>query len=404
MIPEIDKTLTGYNFIWIEEKIRVQVSNLSFKHDNLKGEIKIKTSLPGFNEHLHQANFNFSSTRSKTELVKTLHGVCEEVEWSILIEQLRVKTLELYRQGEPLQILNPKEKIEKPEYLLYPFLPKNQMSLIYGEGGTGKSTLALFLSLLLMHPFIGPEYGLQIETPGNVLYLDFETSREVIQLQYSGLASNFNCNKKIYYRRCSLPLTHDLEKIKECVQESRADLIIVDSVGIACGDNINEAHTANLFALALRSLNTTNLLVSHTSKERLNNKTPFGSIYFFNNARNVWELRKIQETGEDEIKLGLFHRKSNMSKLNKPFGFKFIYGNSITVEKQDVSEIDSFIQELSISTRIKKLLSSEGVLDIKTIAKVVNSGEGYIRVALNRLRKKGEVIKQGDNWALLYHE
>jgi hypothetical protein len=402
-LPEIEQTLLGYHFSWIEEDVNIEARHLKFSHDSLRGEIIVKTSLPGYNPHLHQANFNFSSTRSRNELTKALSTLCDTVDWTVIIEQLRVKTLNLFRQGEPVQIIDAKEKVSEPEYLLWPFIPKNQLSLIFGGGGDGKSTFALFLCLIAMYPSIAGEYAMKSESPKKVLYLDYETSKEIISWQWAMIAANFDCDGKIYYRRCDIPLTQDIEKLKECVYESQADLVIVDSAGIACGDNINEAHTANTLALALRSLNTTTLLISHTSKERSDRKTPFGSVYFFNNARNVWELKKTQEAGEDEITLGLFHRKSNISKLHKPFGFRFIYKDgSITVKKEDVTEIGEFEKELSLRHRIKNLLLQEGVMTIKKIAMQLSAGERVVRSRLNEMRTKGDVIKQGDQFAMHY--
>ena len=134
--PEFEQTLTGYTFFWKQEKIAIVISNLSYKHDSLKGEVRVKTSLPGYNEHLHQANFNFSSTRAKTDLVRTLSNICEEIQWDILIEQLRVKVLGLYREGEPVEIINSKDEISNINYILFPLIPENLLTLIYWEGCT----------------------------------------------------------------------------------------------------------------------------------------------------------------------------------------------------------------------------------------------------------------------------
>lgn len=400
-LPEITQTLLGYHFSWIDEGVDIEARHLRFFRDSLRGEIIVKTSLPGYNPHLHQANFNFSSTRARSELIKALSTLCDTVNWIVIIEQLRVKTLNLFRQGEPVQIIDAKEKVNKPEYLLWPFIAKDQMNLIYGEGGSGKSTFALFLCLAVMCPSIGVEYAMKAENSKKVLYLDFETSVETIRWQWANLVASFDCDEKIYYRRCNIPLTQDIEKIKECVYESQADLVIVDSVGIGCGDNINEAHTANTFALALRSLNTTSLLISHTSKEKSDHKTPFGSVYFFNNARSVWELKKMQEAGEDKITLGLFHRKSNLSKLNKPFGFKFIYeDNAIIVAKQNITEIEEFAKELSLRQRIKKLLS-EGKKEVSEIIERLDAPRGQVTVRLSELKKNGEAMNLDGKWFLL---
>jgi energy-coupling factor transporter ATP-binding protein EcfA2 len=338
--------------------------------------------------------------------VRALSKICGEILWDVLIEQLRVRTLQLFRQGSPLELINSEDEISGIKYVLYPLLPRNQFSLFYGEGGTGKSTLALFLALLIQTKDMpASQYGFNIngDSPSTVLYLDWDTDKNFINNQFKNLCKGFGTKAHLFYRRCNLPLAQDIENIKENITATNADVVIIDSVGVASGGDLNEAHTANLFSLALRSLKTTNFVISHTSKDRSDKKTPFGSVYFFNNARNIWEMKKIQSTGDDFIDIGLFHRKCNLAKLYNPFGFRFAFQNdSIIVENQKIAEIGEFEKELSLRQRIKKLLLQEGVLTIKEIAGQLSAGEQVVRSRLNELRIKGDVIKQGDKYAMHY--
>lgn len=405
--PVIESTLSGYIFRWEEERISVNVSNLNYHRDFLKGEVKVNTSLPGYAEHLHQANFNFSSTRAKADLVRTLSKICEEINWEVAIEQLRVKTLQLYRQGEPLEVLSSEDEITKIDYLLYPLIPKNQFSLIYGEGGTGKSTLALFLALLLQTKDDISDYGFSAngDNPYTALYLDWECDKQTISHQFKHLSTGLGRKAHLLYRRCNLPFVQDIENIKALISSASIDVVIIDSIGIACGGDLNEASMANSFILALRSLKTSSFAISHTSKDRQDKKTPFGSVYFFNGARNIWEIRKTQTEGDDLINIGLFHRKSNISKIHAPIGLKFIYcDDSITVKHENISEIEGFEKEISLRQRIKSLLLQEGVLPLKEIALRLDAKEQSIRNKLNDLRLKGDVTKQNDKWAFLYHD
>ena len=84
-------------------------------------------------------------------------------------------------------------------------------------------------------------------------------------------------------------------------------------------------------------------------------------------------------------------------------GFKFIYqDDSIIVESEKVSEIEGFEKELSLKQRIKNLLLQEGVITVKEIARQLNVGEAVARSRLNEMRNKGDVIKQGDKFAMRY--
>ena len=324
--PEIEKTIIGYSLNWKELGISIDVSRLKYKDDALKGEIRVKTFLPGYAPHLHQASYNFSSTRSKAELVKELQKLCSEVDWNVIVEQLRVYIMKYYRQGEPVYTIEPNEKISPPKYLIHPIVPEKKLTILYGEGGVGKSTLALLLSLSAQKDIVG--IGFKTLNPvKNVLYLDYETDKETISWQYSKLIRGLGILPiyKLHYRRCTIPLKDDLEAVKEAVVDCQSELLIIDSAGMACGDNLKEAHTANQLALAIRSLNVTTILLSHVSKENSDAKTPYGSVYFYNNARNIWEVRKKQINNDCKIRITLTHRKSNIDLLYPNINLTFEY-------------------------------------------------------------------------------
>lgn len=402
-IPVYEKTILGYDFEWEEEKIDIRVGKLKFKDGTLKGEVIVKTSLPGYHEHLHQAVFNFSSTRAKEELVRTLKKLCEEVDWDVIIEQLRVYVLRLYQQGEPVIELTYQQEVQPPAYIVYPLILKNQISLVFGNGGVGKSTLALLLSVYAQ----GAKGNLGIQAQQSVqsvLYLDYETDKDAILWQFKNILAGMESNGyTLQYRKCSIPLAEDIENIKQVVWQTNAGLVIVDSVGAACGSDLNEAHTANSLTLALRSLNTTCLLISHTSKEKQNKKTPYGSVYFYNNARNIWEVKKMQEAGKDEILIGLFHRKANLSKLHKPIGLKFIYlEDKIEVRRQDINEVEEFAKEISLKERIISLLKEKGLLTATEIAEHLGVDPHEVRSRLSELKRKGIVTKISDRWGIAY--
>jgi len=80
------------------------------------------------------------------------------------------------------------------------------------------------------------------------------------------------------------------------------------------------------------------------------------------------------------------------------FCFTFDAAGSITVLKQDLKDTN-LAEELPLSFRIKDSLKS-GQMMIKELTDVLDANEATIRTAINRLAKKGEVIKIGDAWGL----
>ncbi len=403
MKPEVKAVLGGLRLVW--PTVEVEVSRLhQHKDGRVTGEILITTSMTGYNPHLHQAQFNFSSTQSRTGLGKHLIERCPELPWPDLLEQVCVYTLRHLREGEPPIEISTADDIPPLEYLLHPFLPKGQPTMIFGDGGTAKSTLGLITALCLQLPWTDNPLRLLVPPhPLIVAYCDWETDEAEIGWQLKRICAGHNLGlMTLHYRRCVQPLADDLEQVQSWTQRIGASCAIVDSVAHACGGDVNEAEPARRLFQALRGLNMTSLLIHHTAKGQMGNKpTPFGSAYFNNYSRSVWESRKSQEPGEDDLSIGLFHRKANYSKLFPAIGVHFRYSDTtIQIEHEDVRTVAEFAKSLSVPFQVADLLKA-GPLTPQEIAESLGASLDSVRVALTRMTAKGQAVKLGKGqWGL----
>jgi hypothetical protein len=93
---------------------------------------------------------------------------------------------------------------------------------------------------------------------------------------------------------------------------------------------LERAETAIRFFNALRSLRVASLILAHVAKNS-EEKTIYGSVFFSNFARSAWEMKKAQEAGEHIIRVGLYHRKTNLGPLQQPLGFKLHFGEAFSL-------------------------------------------------------------------------
>jgi hypothetical protein len=326
--------------------------------------------------------------------------------WHVIIEQLAINSIRLHREGEPVCAIRPAGICAEEEFLIEPFLYRGKPNLLYGEGGVGKSYLALVMCLVAQLPHLGGKLGLRCDTATPALYLDYESDKQEMTKRLAYLAAFSEEEEPLLYRECTLPLVDDIESIQEIVVENGIGLIIVDSLGVALGgSDLNDAVTATSFFSVLRRLKVTSLILTHLSKESLNNKhtSPFGSVFFYNLARSVWEVRR--EQGEEgEISLGLFHKKNNQGKLFPPIGYGLIFGeNTVDIKKGDIKTVPEFLEHLTLRFRISLLLE-EGKMGTNEIAKELNTSRDTVRMMLNRMRKDKKVVKIDDKWGLLSNE
>ena len=405
--PKITQQLGNILFEWEDYGVHAEISRLRNKRDGgVSGEVLLTTTNPEYSSGLHHGSLNFLSSSSKVSLIKAMGNKYPEANWDEIIEQLCFSTLQLTRQGSPVDNLETITDLNPPGYLLDPIMPLNQPTIIFGEGGVGKSELALILHICILLPWEGNPLNITtLGTSTKSLYCDWEADRYIINWQLKCLTEGMGLGyANIAYRRCHQSLADDIEQIQKAITDTGAKVIIIDSLGAACGGDLKDAEVAIRFFTALRQLNMTSLILAHTSKDQqAQAKTIFGSAFFYNYARSVWELRKVQEIGEDTISLGLFHRKANQSKLHPPLGFNIHFnGTKTMVTRQDTKKVDEFLQRMPIKTRVLEALS-DGPMTIDELSTFLDEKKDSVSRILRRLRKDDKVASNGSSWAKLAH-
>jgi len=134
-------------------------------------------------------------------------------------------------------------------------------------------------------------------------------------------------------------------------------MIVVDSLGLATGGGLDEAESVLAYFGALRWIGITSLTITHTNKEG----TIFGSVYTLNCGRSIWELKKSGNEGDENIDVGLWHRKANIVAKQKPRAFGITFADdAITITDKDPMESEVVSENLSISELCYQIVSRSG--------------------------------------------
>lgn len=394
--PTLEAHAGIYSLHWAEHGIKAQVERFSEdRRGVVTAEVEILCLFGNEWKPLHKdARLTLTSTNSRLGLAKHL-GTRVEKEWDDIVEQLCVFALEAYRQGEPMVMVGSLPPSSGPEYRLYPILQEKQPTLIYGPGGSGKSRLGAFFSLLVQtgQKAVGLE-----SVQGNVLILDWETCAEEMDDILNELKEGMllNC-PDIAYRYCSQPLASEILEIQKMSKELDAKLVIVDSAGMALGGEPESAEIVLRMFAALRSLETTVLIFDHIAKDS-KNPSPFGSVYKTNSARSVFEIRKEQEAGSHEMTVALYHRKINRGTLQRPLGFRVQFEpDACFITESDVRSSPGLAAGLPIADQIEGILR-EGVMVVKELSESLNLPENTLRAILSRYKHR--FVKVGTGWGL----
>ena len=404
MKPTITASASGYLFSWAEYDISIKVNRLHTGRDaSVSGEITI------FNESstiYPPTKLNFTADRTRASLAKTLTEKNGKIPWATLIDQLCYGVQDRVRQGQPVKELWTSNEIAPPRYLLEPLIIENYPNVIFGDPSAYKSSLAIMLLQVLQLPWHDNPFGLDAPSESiKTLYLDWETDEATILWQTTQLARSMGMGAlPINYRRCDAPLIDDVEAIREAIEKYEARVIIIDSLGMAAGGELKETKTAIDFNKGIRQLNTTSLILAHNSKDReTKQRTIYGNQYFQAQARNIWEIRKNQESDSNELSIALFHRKPPpFSKMHSPIGFRLSFqDNGLYTINRSAQTITEFRDQLNTGSQVLDLLK-EGTQSVKGMANALDIKESTIRVALTRLKNKSLIVKLPDGkWGLM---
>ncbi len=389
--PDIADLGNGYSVYWTEYNIRFLVEYLTRQTQGIMSEFTVldgdKTLCEGVRVNLNSGD--------KSRVAKKVHeydGRLKLSDWTRLIESTAVLVLRRYREGEPLRLLTVDTPVDQLTYQLNPLVFAQKPTILYGDGGLGKSSFALLCGCLVSR---GETVAGISAVPGRVLYLDYEDSWDVHVRRMQAIAFCHPNLKAadIRYQAHAEPIWNILPSLLRLVQVERITFLILDSLAAAtCGDSSAEAATKAF--RALRMLNVGSLVLAHIPKatEQQQEAGIYGSVFFKNFARSTWELRKEQEVGADESILGLFNRKSNLSRLHPPLGLRVRQNATNTFihyEAYDLTQTVELAKGLPVASRIRNLLEEkEGNLcTAKDIAEALEIPLGTVKTTLSRHNK-----------------
>ena len=406
-VPRIEQRGPVFRLHWAEDGVQIKVSRIYQAHrGEVYGEIAVqyRSDLPFDGRHVWRhivgSRYQLTSVRSRVDIAKQCEREVSEVPWRHLIEQASISVLARYRRGaDVLDLSEWTPSRNRPTgYRLTPLLAEGLPNMIFGDGGVGKSMVALWLSTMVTEGMQEPFEC----SPGNVLYLDWEMEAEEAQGRLRRIAEGMGLPTppRVFYRRCAGRLVDDVEWLAETVQSKGIDLVVVDSAVPACGGNPNEPESVQALFYGLRQLEVTSLIVAHVSKNTADGPvtTPYGSVFWSNLSRNVWQAQKDQELGEDSMVVALWHRKTNVGPLLKPVSLKITFSPSFSVERVPTAERPVLTSKPPLAEQMAAKLGG-GAMSSSALAEAIGAKQGSVRVTLNR-RDDLFVQLDGNRWGL----
>ncbi len=398
--PITEITGTGFSMFWSDSDILFEFEN--FSETRAWGpvcELGVTVGVNGHAIRIEQARVKLASVSDRGQWTKRLQEVHPSLPWKEIIQSSFIRVQSERRKGEPPIRLSEAAQGPAASYRINPLIHDELPSTIFCEAGSGKSYLALLCCMLV-------EAGETVcglsAVKGRTLFLDWEVSAQVHGERWRLLRAGHPelADSDVLYKRMYAPLPDDLQSVQRLVTTHDIQFVVIDSLGPAAGQELLGAETAIKFFLAVRTLKTAVLVIGHTAKNS-ENKSIFGSVFFFNLSRSVFELKKSQESQDDVLRIGLHHRKSNLSKLHRPLGLELAFApEQVKFSSFDLGTDTELAKDLPLKDRMIKALG-QGAMTARDLAEELDAKLAQVKVRLSQ-NKSSLFIQMGqDKWGLL---
>jgi len=293
----------------------------------------------------------------------------------------------------------PTPRIEIVERLM----PEGYPTILYGDGGVGKSYLALGIATCVAtgQPFV----GLAVRSSG-VLFLDWELDPAEFQRRGFAVARGLGLPcppANLYYAPMARPFSTLVDRVHTFVNQHDIGLVILDSLGMACAGDPELARDVIGFFTLLRHLGITVLAIDHQAKlldgQCYASKSPFGSVFKSNLSRSLIQVERL--SGHDGwLSLRLHHKKLTFGALSHTLGVTLQFDTSAEADMVRMSawtptQAPEPSAHLSDQETLERSLQREGPATNALLAQRTGVNLKTTSNHVARLHKAGKIKKAG---------
>lgn len=402
-VPDVTYSEDLYTFNWPDEGLQAVLERFQEQGDDIRAELTVVSSHPTMGGQLYFGRLLLMGPRSRADVRVALEKRDPEPDWGGMLEQIVTLALRRYREGAPAVDLWADDLGDGGKYLVRPFLFDDAVNIIYGSGDSGKSLFNLLLAVAVAS---GEEVaGLIAERSGPVLYLDWEDSPNTHQERLRALCASLGvtlASGRIIYRRMTASLVESAREVRKDIAKFGAVMVVVDSLGMACGGDPSDAGGIIKAMLAARSLGVPVGAIHHIGKDAKDKSTPYGSVYASNEARMSWLVES--ERDGSRLSMVLTNHKANRGAHHDRQSYRFDFTEdekevltSISVTSLTFTQGRSIGSEAGVKYRIDDYLTAHGKSEVRDVAEGIESTAASVRRTLNLNLELmfGKVIEDG---------
>ena len=403
--PVVDQSVANRRTVrWADEDLISELSRISDNRNGLDCRILFRTHTTAI---YGPVRLNLLSSSSRESLIRQLKTRNKEVNWSMALDQItNLVSTSLDDAGSGIDMRYYKPSGEKAGWAIRPFLQDKSASLVFGTGGEGKSTLVI---AMLLSKASGRAFLPNMIDPGppaGVLFCDWEDNEENFWITCNALLAGMNMTfddllMPVVYRHFAGSLGDYTDTISDEIARHRIEVLAIDSLVASSGSehSPNDAEAARVWHQVVSSFGIASIGITHIAKNSANKDgTPYGSVYYFNLARSIWQVSRENESEHSSV-LALAHRKGNNTGIMKTMGLRaefesdeFDRATKITYSEADLNTTEVLATKLSVTDRVLYTIK-DIAMEPKEIAEELDIPSNTVRQALLRAKERKLVIQ-----------
>ena len=402
--PVVDKSVANRRSLrWADEDLIAELSRISDNRNGLDCRILFRTHTTAI---YGPVRLNLLSSSSRESLIRQLKTRNKEVNWSMALDQItNLVSTSLDDAGSGIDMRYYKPSGEKQGWAIRPFVQDKSASLVFGTGGEGKSTLvvAMLLSKASGRAFIP---GIDPGAPASTLFCDWEDNEASFHITCNALLNGMGMTwddvlMPVVYRHFAGSLGDYTDTISDEIARHRIEVLAIDSLVASSGSehSPNDAEAARVWHQVVSSFGIASIGITHIAKNSANKDgTPFGSVYYFNLARSIFQVSRENESEHSSV-LAVAHRKGNNTGIMKTMGLRadfesdeFDRATKITYSEADLNTTEVLATKLSVTDRVLYTIK-DIAMEPKDIAEELDIPSNTVRQALLRAKERKLVIQ-----------
>jgi hypothetical protein len=371
-------------------EVTIEIDRLLWSRQELSGEVLVRCRLLGtdaIDGVLSVSRLNLSSSRARAAHAAELARKARtpEIPWAPLLDELALRVLAAERSGEdarPLCDVPLTSEDARTIRVCGFLLPWRHPSVLFGDGGSCKSYLALYKA------------GLMAREGYRVALFDWELDEETHRERY-GRLFGAEMPDTLYYARCSRALVYEADRLRRIVRTQGIDYGIFDSIGFGVHDAIESSDAALTYFRTVRQLGIGSLHLAHVSKAEQGDQKPFGSTFFFNSARACWNVKSSDDgAGSGTLTLGVFDRKPSLRARQQPFALEVAFTDTTTtIRHTEIADSAEFAPKLSFYQRLRATLKAGPMTRAQITAAFTDDKPETITRTIRRAVERGYLVQ-----------